>query len=138
MKEQKLHQGHFGKKPQKAVKSGQYNKIGDTTKISHAAKLHTKILHAAKTACKNFTPCENFAPCENFTACKILCNFHSSSVFSSNCYLLCPCSFELGSGSSHLNWLEERGTIGLQNYKKYSQNVISSIVRTLVQLGYLS
>ena len=38
-----------------------------------------------------------------------------------------------------MNWFEESGTIGLQNYKKYSQNMISSIVGTLVyQLGYLS
>ena len=95
MKEQKLHQGHFGKKPQKAVKSGQYSKTGDIAKISHAAKLHSKISHAVK----------------------ILCNFQFPSVFSSNCYLLYPCSYELGSGSSHLNWLEESGTIGLQNYK---------------------
>ena len=39
MKEQKLHQGHFGKNPQKAVKSGQYNKTRDTMKILHAAKI---------------------------------------------------------------------------------------------------
>ena len=61
MKEQKLHQGHFGKKPQKAVKNGQYNKTGDTAKISHAAK----------------------TACENFAACKIVYNYHSPSIFSS-------------------------------------------------------
>ena len=42
-------------------------------------------------------------------------------------------------GSSHLNWLKENGTIGLQNYTNIHKNVISSIVGTLVyQLGYLS
>ena len=47
--------------------------------------------------------------------CKFFCNAHSPSVFRSNFRLLCSCSFELGSGSSHLNWLEDSGTICLQN-----------------------
>ena len=78
-------------------------------------------------------------PAKSSQHCKIFCNAHPPSVFRSNCHLLCSYSFELGSGSSHLNWLEDSGTIGLQNYKKYPQNMISSIVGTLVyQLGYLS
>ena len=127
MKEQKLHQGHFGKKPQKLSKVVNTAKQGTLRKFHMLRKLHAKILHVAKIVC------------ENFATSKILCNFDSPFVFSSNFYLLCPCSFELGSGFSHLNWLEESGTIGLQNYKKYSQNMISSIVETLVyQFGYLS
>ena len=48
MKEQKLHQGHFDKKPQKAVKSGQYRKTRQNVKIFHAAKFHAKISYGAK------------------------------------------------------------------------------------------
>ena len=72
-------------------KGGQYSKTGQTAKISQPVK---SLQHS-----------------------KIFCNAHSPSVFSSNYHLLCSCSFELGSGSSHLNWLEDSGTIGLQNYK---------------------
>ena len=78
-------------------KGGQYSKIKQTAKISHAAKISQ--------------------PAKSSQHCKIFCNAHFPSVFSSNCHLLCSCSFELGSGSSHLNWFEDSGTIGLQNYK---------------------
>ena len=72
-------------------KGGQYRKIGQNVKIS--------------------------LPTKSSQHYKILCNAHSPSVFSSNCHLICSCSFELGSRSSHLNWLEDSGTIGLENYK---------------------
>ena len=112
MKQQKYIEGNFGTKPQKVVKNGQHSKTGQAVK---------------------FYSYEKFATLQN------LCNAHSPSVFSSNCLLLCSCSFEFNSGSLHLNWLEDNGVIGLQNYKTYPQNMISSIVGTLVcQLGYLS
>ena len=73
----------------KATKSGQkgsqYSKTGQIAKVSQHAKQH----------------------------CKIFCNSHSPSVFISNSHLLCSCSLELNSGSLHLNWLEDSGTIGL-------------------------
>ena len=78
-------------------KGGQYSKIGQIAKILQ----HAKISQHAKS----------------LQHCKIFCNSHSPSVFSSNCHMLCSCSFELSSGSSHLNWLEDSSTIGLQNYK---------------------
>ena len=84
---------------QKYEKGSQYCKTGQTVKISQAA--HAKISQPAKSS-------------HHY---KIFCNAHSPSVFSSNFHLLCSCSFELGLGSSHLNWLEDSGTIGLQNYK---------------------
>ena len=112
MKQQKYIEGNFGTKPQKAVKNGQHIKTGQA---------------------------EKFCSCKKFATLQNLCNAHSPSVFSSNCLLLCSCSFKFNSSSSYLNWLEDNGVIGLQNYKKYPQNMISSKVGTLVcQLGYLS
>ena len=85
------------------VKSGQNSETGESAKISHVAKLHVKISHGAKIS----------QPAKSSQHCKIFCNSHSPFVFSSNCHPLCSCHFELGSGSSHLNWLEDSGTIGL-------------------------
>ena len=70
------------------VKSGQYSKTGESAKISHVAK----IMEFSISLCIDLQ-------------------------FLSALSMHCLCSFELGSGSSHLNWLEESGTIGLQNYK---------------------
>ena len=78
-------------------KGGQYSKTRQTAKISHAMNISQ--------------------PAKSLQHCKIFGNAHSPSIFSSNFHLLCSCSFELGSGSSHLNWLEDNSTIGLQNYK---------------------
>ena len=80
----------------KPSKSGQHSKIGQAVKISQLAKI---------------------CSCEKFVTLQNLCNAHSPSVFNTNCLLLCLCSFEFGLGSSHLNWLEDNGIIGLQNYK---------------------
>ena len=74
-----------------------------------------------------------------FATLQNLCNAHSPSVFSSNWFLLCTCSFEFGSGSSYLNWLEDNGVIGLKNCKNIHKYMIISIAGTLAyQLGYLS
>ena len=109
--------------------STQQNRVG--CEISQAAKFCS--MQRESEHCRDFVVLQKFATLQN------LCNAHSPSAFSSNFLLLCTCSFEFNSGSSHLNWLEDNGIIGLQNYKKYPQNMISTIVGTLVyQLGYLS
>ena len=86
---------------------------------------------------------ENRADCENFAACEILHAAKISTMLTLPSYLA-PISIyfvhvasSLARVFSHLNWLEDSGTIGLQNYKNI--HMISSIVGTSVyQLGYLS
>ena len=113
MKQQKQIEGNFGTKPQKAVKKWSTQQTGQDAKFRRLGN-------------------STVATLQN------LYNAHSPSVFSSNCLLLCIRCFEFGSGSSYLNWLEDKGVIGLQNCKQYPQHMISSIAGTLVyQLGYL-
>ena len=85
MKQQNYIEGNFGTKPQKVVNTA--NRAG--CEISQVSKFRNQ---PAK-----------FCRLRKFTTLQNLCNAHSSSVFSSNCLLICTCNFEFDSSSSYLN-----------------------------------
>ena len=108
-------------------------------------KSHKKLSTAGQTGgiagCENSQPTKfrnlrNYAGCENSQPCKIYVVFQFSSACGSNFLPTSVMSYEFGLNSSCLDWLDNFGLIILQKLQKQPQNVIISIVVTLMcQLG---